>query len=312
MVLENNMRIFILAGMLESGKTTYLKNYFENDDTYLETDDTTLLIVCEDGEVEYNDDILEKHRVKKVVFEEEPEDVALEFGQLIDDYDPEMVFIEWNLMWDTLPAQVYNWMGADVFLAFIDGSTLGVYFNNMRQLFVNLLQPADMVLINRAPENIDLEPFADPFMIINDQAEYLRELPNGYYEEAFEAVAPYDKSADFIPISEEDFPWFCIDAMNHSGDYLGKEIEAICEIAFSGEMEQGFVFAGRRVMVCCADDTQFMGFYCDCGDIQVPGNNAFAKIRAKLVDAERIGLKGNIMFEALSIEEIETPEHIVL
>ena len=56
-----NVPLFIVNGLLESGKTTLIKEVVENNVSYQEYN--TLLIVCEEGEVEYEQWWLEEYKV---------------------------------------------------------------------------------------------------------------------------------------------------------------------------------------------------------------------------------------------------------
>ena len=58
---EERMPLFLINGFLEAGKTEFIK--FTMDQDYFKTEGKTLLIVCEEGEEEYEDEFLEVERV---------------------------------------------------------------------------------------------------------------------------------------------------------------------------------------------------------------------------------------------------------
>ena len=50
--MESNVMVYLMTGFLDSGKTQFLKFTLEQD--YFQIDGKTLLILCEEGEEEYN------------------------------------------------------------------------------------------------------------------------------------------------------------------------------------------------------------------------------------------------------------------
>ena len=61
--------IFIVNGLIESGKTTLIKEIIENNVSYQAGD--KLLIVCEEGEVEYEEAWLKEYEVNLHQIEKE-------------------------------------------------------------------------------------------------------------------------------------------------------------------------------------------------------------------------------------------------
>ena len=93
---ETEIPVYVFMGFLDSGKTTFVK------ETLLDREFTggakTLLLVCEDGEEEYD----EKDLKKKNIFLEFIEEDQLNTEHLLDlqdKYQPEQVMIEYNGMW---------------------------------------------------------------------------------------------------------------------------------------------------------------------------------------------------------------------
>ena len=57
---EDVMPVFLINGFLEAGKTQFLE--FTMDQEYFQTEGKTLLIVCEEGDTEYDEKKLKKHQ----------------------------------------------------------------------------------------------------------------------------------------------------------------------------------------------------------------------------------------------------------
>ena len=63
--------VFIINGFLESGKTEFIS--FTLSQPYFQVKGTTLLVLCEEGEVEYDEEILQKSRTVVEVVDNEEE-----------------------------------------------------------------------------------------------------------------------------------------------------------------------------------------------------------------------------------------------
>ena len=61
--------VFVINGFLDSGKTQFINYTLAQ--PYFRTKGTTLLIVCEEGEVEYDESLLKKSKTVMEVIEEE-------------------------------------------------------------------------------------------------------------------------------------------------------------------------------------------------------------------------------------------------
>ena len=89
--------VYLITGILESGKTTFLN--FTSRQDYFQVDGTTLLITCEEGEEEYDEqDLLKYNTVVETI--EEPEDFTFENLRILHrKYHPERVLLEYNPLW---------------------------------------------------------------------------------------------------------------------------------------------------------------------------------------------------------------------
>ena len=55
------MKTYLVNGFLDSGKTTFIKDLLHQD--YFATGEPTLLLLCEEGEIEYDADDLKANRI---------------------------------------------------------------------------------------------------------------------------------------------------------------------------------------------------------------------------------------------------------
>ena len=127
-------RVYIFAGFLDSGKTSFINDTLMNPDFYSEED--TLLISFEEGEVAYNDIYLKKSNTSLVTLDFE-NFTTYDLKHLELEYRPTQIMIEANGMMDlnifvkeTIPE---NWKVVQVLTTF-DTTTFSMYLNNMRSL----------------------------------------------------------------------------------------------------------------------------------------------------------------------------------
>ena len=79
--------VFMINGFLESGKSEFIS--YTIGQPYFATRGRTLLIVCEEGEVEYDAKLLKKSRTDMVVIDEEEEFSISNLMELEKKYKPE-------------------------------------------------------------------------------------------------------------------------------------------------------------------------------------------------------------------------------
>ena len=61
---DDIMPLFLINGFLEAGKTEFLR--FTMEQEYFQTEGKTLLIVCEEGDTEYDEELLAATRTELV------------------------------------------------------------------------------------------------------------------------------------------------------------------------------------------------------------------------------------------------------
>lgn len=286
MVDDARVVVYLMTGFLESGKTTFLadtlgKNYFK-------IDGKTVVILCEEGEVEYEESLLDESNTELVVVDE-PEDLTPELLQEIEDkYHPERVIIECNGMYPVSKVEEVDapegW-GLIQEITTVDASSFDVYIANMKSLFVEMVRNADMVVFNRCNADMPLASYRRSVKVVNQGAEIIFENEEGEIEDIFSDQLPFDIDAPVVKIEDMDFGIWYVDMMENVETYIGKTIE------FNGKARKvkGFpkdeLVVGRSAMTCCADDLQFLGF--------ISKNAAFADFDANTW----VKVRGTVRFE---------------
>lgn len=250
-----NVPVFIVNGLLESGKTTLIKEVVENNVSYQEYN--TLLIVSEEGEIEYEKWWLEEYKVH-IVTVEDIEDLNSDLLTELDSrYMPAQIVIELNGFWDLDEIEFPEFMEVTQIITTIDTTTFGVFFPNMKPVFNNLVKYSSLVIFNRSDDNPNLSAYRRQIKMFNPECQIGFEGKDGTLTAMLDEDLPYDLSKDLIILEEEDYPVWYIDVFEHHEKYKGKTIKF--KTFIKDVTDIGYVI-GRDVMTCCEDDIQFFGY----------------------------------------------------
>lgn len=116
---------YFINGFLESGKTTFIKNIFAQKE--FQTDETTLLLLCEEGEEEYELEFLESKNVH-VAYIENQEDFNPEYITNIEKtVRPKRIIVEFNGMWNRKDIQFPWYWDKPVEIALFNAETFEIY-----------------------------------------------------------------------------------------------------------------------------------------------------------------------------------------
>ena len=149
--------VYAFTGFLESGKTLFIQQTLE--DPRFNAGERTLLLVCEEGEEEYD---ASTYPHKCVYFEPIDQQAVTteELEALQKKHHASRVVVEFNGMQES--AGFFNKMPRDWVVAqevmFADSRTILAYNTNMRQLVVDKLSGAEMVVFHRVKKGDDIMP----------------------------------------------------------------------------------------------------------------------------------------------------------
>lgn len=257
--------VYLFTGFLEAGKTKSMQETLADD--RFNQGEPTLVLMCEDGEEEYDKSVYPNGG--KNIFIEEITDVsqlnAKYLTVLQKKYKPERVMIEYNGMWtlDKLYSGIpRNWMIYQQ-LFFADSSTFEVYNANMRSLVVDKLTNAELIILNRADTNPDRDAIHKIIRGVSRRINIAYEYADGNLEyDNEEDPLPFDIDAPVIEIADRDYAIWFRDFAEDIKKYSGKTVKfkGICGI--NKKMPQGTAICGRHVMTCCIDDIEFKGLVC--------------------------------------------------
>ena len=254
--------IYLFTGFMDSGKTTLIK------ETLLENgfadQGKSLIICCEDGEVEYDEAELKKINASLVMVENE-EDFTADFLNAINmKYLPDQVFIEYNGTWgmDTLTETELprGWMVVQS-LATVDATTFDMYLANMRTMIMEQLFQADVVIFNRCDDSTDKGKYRRNVKALNRKAQLVYERADGSLDEREEEL-PFDISGDELEITDADYAIWYMDCLDNPKKYEGKKVSFLALVYNPDKLKKGIFVPGRFAMTCCVEDIAFIGFKC--------------------------------------------------
>lgn len=260
--MNNTIPVYLITGFLEGGKTEFIN--FTMSQEYFNDGSRTLLIVCEEGEEEYEPAVLAKYHTTMVTVEEETDMTPEFFKELKKKYRPERVIIEYNGMWRMATmTQMKMPFGYELYqiINIVDASTFELYLNNMKSLVIDMVTVADMIIFNRCKEDMPLSMFKRSIRAVNRQGEVVFENTEGEMVE-FEDELPFDIDAPQINIEDDDFGIWYVDALDHPDRYDGKIVRFKARAVRTPGFPKGSFLPGRNAMTCCADDVACIGFLC--------------------------------------------------
>ena len=255
--------VFLFTGFLDSGKTTFIQSMLE--DPGFNEGQRTLVLLCEEGEEE-----LEPKRFSI-------NNVTIRTVDSVADLTPAnmslwqrkaaatRIMIEYNGMWqmndlfDRLPE---NW-GIAQETMMVDASTIAAFNANMRQLVVDKLNTAELVIFTRVEPEQDKMELHKLVRGISRGAQIVYDLTDGTsVEDDIEDPLPFDLNADIVEIADRDYALFYRDLVDEPAKYEGKTVRYKGLCANNMRMPKDTFLAGRHIMTCCEADIAYCPLVC--------------------------------------------------
>ena len=217
--------VYLFTGFLEAGKTKFIQETLE--DRRFCNGERTLLLVCEEGEEEYEPDQFADKSVFIRTIEDQSELNAEHLAALVKETRAERVVVEYNGMWmlDALyGAMPEGWMVYQEFL-FADATTFLSYNANMRQLVYDKLKSCELVVFNRFRPDMDKMAFHKIVRGASRRSDIAYEYPGGKVEyDDIQDPLPYDLSAPVVEIGDDDFAIWYRDMAEEPKNYESKTV----------------------------------------------------------------------------------------
>lgn len=254
--------VYAFTGFLDSGKTKFIQETLE--DERFNAGERTLLLVFEEGEEEYDFSTYPHQNVYLEVLNQRTV-TTKELQSLAKKHKPERVVVELNGMEQV--GDLYSRLPQDWVIAqevmFADSTTFIQYNANMRNLMMDKLMGAQMVVFNRLQPGADTMPLHKIVRAANRQVDIMYDYLDG--TTAFDDIEdplPFDINAPIIEVKDEDYALWYRDITEEPEKYHGKTVHFKCQAALLRREKKGIFAPGRFVMTCCVDDIQFLGVPC--------------------------------------------------
>lgn len=303
--------VYMINGFLESGKTEFITYTLAQ--PYFQTRGTTLLLLCEEGEVEYDEELLKKSRTVLELIEKEEDFNPNRLLELEKKYKPERIIVEYNGMWNFKNMKLpWHWK-IEQQITTIDGSTFQTYYTNMRSLLAEMIRNSEMIIMNRCDGIQDLSSYKRNIKAVNPRADIIFEDANGEITEIMEDDLPYDLKQEILQLDDYGYGIWYLDSMDHPERYIGKKVEFTAMVLKPEDFPKGYFVPGRMAMTCCADDMAFLGYPCEYAGVEDLAQKEWVRVKANVAKEYREEYQGEgPVLHAVSVEKTKAPKNAVI
>ena len=302
--------VYLFTGFLGAGKTTFIQDILESDD--FNQGERTLLLCCEEGEIEYDPSRFAFNNVFIETVEDEDDLTPELLITLEKKHDIDRAVIEYNGMWmleSLFGAMPEGWMVYQE-MTFSDATTFLMYNQNMRQLTFDKMKTAELDVFNRCEKGFDKMAFHKEVRIANRRSQIIYEYgPDDVEPDMIEDPLPYDMEAEVIEILPEYYAEWYRDINENCGNYDGKKIRVKGRVGTSDDIPDDKFIFGRHVMTCCVEDIQFAGLIAVYDEAPELENGAWIEITAEVREEYEDAYKeiGPVLY-CLELADVEPVE----
>ena len=272
--------VYFITGFLDSGKTDFIGFTISQD--YFRSGERTLLVLCEEGEQEYEPRLLKKTNTFLEVIEDEDDFTPEALSYLVKKNNCSRVIVEYNGMWNH---KDINWPAdftVEQQITLIDASTFAMYFTNMKSMVAEMVRNSEMIIFNRCDNIEDLANYKRNVKAVNPQADIVFEGSQGEIDMTLDEDLPYDINADVIELDDSTYGAWYLHIMDYAHRYEGKTVTYVGQAFHPKKFPKDYFVVGRMAMTCCADDLAFLGYavnYSGCKNIK---DRTWVKVTAKI------------------------------
>lgn len=197
--------LYVFSGFLESGKTTLIQETLL--DPQFQSDESNLILVCEEGTKGYDDAFLKQVNAQ-IVMVDDVSQLNEDFLEACEQHcHPDRVLVELNGMWSVdrfldlvLPLR---WILVQI-LSTVDASTFDLYLTNMRKIVYEQLRHSETIIFNRCNRTTNQLYLRNNIKAMNRGAQIIYENENGTIEPLHEASLPFAMDSS-ITLSDHDY-----------------------------------------------------------------------------------------------------------
>ena len=297
--------VYAFTGFLDSGKTKFIQETLE--DERFNAGERTLLLVFEEGEEEFDSSTYPFKNVYLEVLDQATV-TTKELAALQKKHKAQRIVAELNGMQqvgDLYMRFPEGWAVAQEVM-FADTTTFLAYNSNMRNLVMDKLVGAQMVVFNRLEKGADVMPFHKIARAASRRIDILYDYTDGTTSfDDIEDPLPFDINAPVIEVKDEDFAIWYRDVSEEPKKYDGKTVRFKAQVAMLRRDRANMFAPGRFVMTCCVDDIQFCGIPCRYDLASSLESRSWVMVTAK-INAEKHRLYKGELGPVLTALEVVT------
>ena len=305
--------VYIFTGFLEGGKTSIIQESL-NDEKF-NSGEKTLVLLCEEGEVELDPSAFWGKNVYIHTVEDKEWLTRENLEELVKGIRIDRIIVEYNGMWDmqtlydSFPS---NWAIYQNMM-FADANTFINYNNNMRQLTVDKLRDCEMIVLNRTPDDIDKQEIHKIIRGITRRAAIVYDYPDSHIEyDEIEDPLPFDIEAPVIEIGDGDYAVWYRDLSENMNAYDGKTVKFKGLVADDNRLPSNSVVIGRPIMTCCVDDIQYGGLISIFKTNITPKNEEWVTVKGTIkIEKHKLYRTQGLVLYVESTEFAVAPKQVV-
>ena len=286
--------VYVFTGFLDSGKTKFIQETLE--DPRFNDGEHTLLLVFEEGEEEYDFSTYPHKNVYLEVLDQQTV-TTKQLQALAKKYKAQRVVAELNgmqLVGDLYMRFPEEWVVAQEVM-FADSTTIMAYNANMRNLVMDKLVGAQMVVYNRLKPGADTLELHKLSRAANRRIDILYDYLDGTTApDELEDPLPFDINAPVIEVKDADYALWYRDVTEEPAKYDGKTVSFKGQVALLRRDKSNMFAPGRFVMTCCVDDIEFCGVPCRYDGAKSLEPRSWVQVTAKITAEKHILYKGEL------------------
>ena len=305
--------VYVFTGFLDSGKSTFLQSTLE--DKRFNSGERTLVLLCEEGECELDATRFSGRNVTVEVIDDASVFTPEYLQGLQKKCRAQRVMVEYNGMWllsalyDNLPK---NWIVYQEMM-FADANNFLVFNANLRNLTVDKMQGAQLIVFNRAQKGFDKMALHKIVRGVSRRAEIAYEYSENDVEyDDIEDPLPFDKELPAFEIEDKDFALWYRDLSEELNSYDGKTVTFKGQVVIDRTIPAGCFIVGRPLMTCCEDDIRFAGLICEWAEAATLQTRSWVSVTATIAVRkhtcyDRVGP----VLSAMRVESVPAPANEV-
>ena len=281
---KKQIPVYLFTGFLDAGKTKFINDTLVGDKRFTEGR-RVLLVLCEEGEEEYEPSLFLTNNVYCVTIDKEEDITPVRLGKAAEGRNIDLVLVEYNGMWalDSLYRNMpEGWVVAQE-TSFFDATNILTYNANMRAQTVDKLQSCDLAVFNRMEKGADVMPYHKLVRGISRAATIVYDFTDGTTQrDEIEDPMPFDVNAPVIEIEDVDYALWYRDLGEKLTEYEGKTVKFRGMAVKNPQLRKNEMALGRKIMTCCADDVTYSGLVCEYDGAAFFPEGAWVSVTAKI------------------------------